>query len=56
MRILWKYLEPHKGLIAGSLLSAPLAQLLSLINLLLFGKIIGDFTTGRGQCPRYPDT
>jgi ATP-binding cassette subfamily B protein len=49
LRILWKYLKPHKGLIIVSLLSALLAQLLSLIDLIIFGKIIDDFASGRGS-------
>ena len=51
MRILWKYLKPHKGLILFSLLSALLAQLLSLIDPIIFGKIIDDYATGRGGRP-----
>lgn len=51
MRTLWKYLKPHKGLIIVSLLSALLAQLLSLIDPLIFGKIIDDFAAGRGDRP-----
>ncbi len=51
MRTLWKYLKPHKSLILVSLLSALLAQLLSLIDPLIFGKIIDDFASGRGGRP-----
>jgi ATP-binding cassette, subfamily B, bacterial len=51
MRILWKYLKPHKGLIVASLLLALVAQLLTLIDPLIFGKIIDDYASGRGQRP-----
>ncbi len=51
MRILWKYLKPHKGLILVSLAAALLAQLLSLIDPIIFGKIIDDYATGRGDRP-----
>ena len=51
MRTLWKYLKPHQGLIIVSLLSALLAQLLSLIDPIIFGKIIDDFATGPGDRP-----
>jgi len=48
MRILWKYLKPHRGLIIGSLFSALLAQCLNLVDPIIFGKIIDDYATGRG--------
>jgi len=51
MRILWKYLKPHKGLIIVSLALALAAQLLSLIDPLIFGKIIDDYASGRGSRP-----
>ena len=51
MRILWKYLKPHKWLIFVSLLAALLAQLLSLVDPIIFGKIIDDFASGRGSRP-----
>ncbi|HUU05866.1 MAG TPA: ABC transporter ATP-binding protein [Patescibacteria group bacterium] len=51
MRILWKYLKPHKGLIIASLFSALLAQLLSLIDPIIFGKIIDDFASGGASRP-----
>jgi len=51
VRILWKYLKPHKGLVLVSLASALLAQLLSLIDPIIFGKIIDDYATGRGDRP-----
>lgn len=45
MLILWKYLRPHKLLIIVSLLLAAMAQLLSLADPIIFGKIIDDYTT-----------
>ena len=51
MRTLWKYLKPHQGLIILSLALALAAQLLNLIDPLIFGKIIDDYATGRGFRP-----
>lgn len=47
MRILWKYLKPHRSLILFSLLLAAVAQLLSLIDPIIFGKIIDDYANNR---------
>lgn len=52
MNILWKYLKPHKRLIFLSLLLATVAQLLNLIDPIIFGKIIDDFGTNQGQMPQ----
>ncbi|MFT3823028.1 MAG: ABC transporter ATP-binding protein [Chitinophagaceae bacterium] len=43
MRILWKYLRPHSQLIFFSLLFAGIAQLLNLLDPVIFGKIIDNF-------------
>lgn len=43
MKILWKYLRPHTGLIILALSLAGVAQLLSLIDPIIFGKIIDDY-------------
>lgn len=43
MRIIWKYLEPQKWLIAVALVLAGAAQLLNLVDPLIFGKIIDDY-------------
>ena len=48
MQILWTYLKPHRSLIFFSLLLAGLAQLLSLVDPLIFGKIIDDYATTPG--------
>ncbi|SEA10693.1 ATP-binding cassette, subfamily B [Arachidicoccus rhizosphaerae] len=45
METLWKYLKPHKTLIFIALLLATAAQLLSLIDPVIFGKIIDDYAT-----------
>ena len=51
MQILWQYLKPHKPIIFLSLLLAGIAQLLSLIDPIIFGKIIDDYATNRKQIP-----
>ncbi len=43
MRILWKYLKPQQWLIIFSLALAGISQLLSLVDPLIFGKIIDDY-------------
>lgn len=45
MRTLWYYLKPHRGLITLSLALAGLAQLLTLVDPIIFGKIIDDYAT-----------
>ncbi len=45
MNNLWKYLKPQKWLIVVSLVLAGISQLLSLIDPLIFGKIIDDYAT-----------
>lgn len=49
MKILWQYLKPHQAVIFLSLLFAGIAQLLSLIDPLIFGKIIDDYATNPGN-------
>ncbi|HEU4473039.1 MAG TPA: ABC transporter ATP-binding protein [Flavisolibacter sp.] len=48
MYVLWNYLRPQKWLILISLLLAGTAQLLSLVDPLIFGKIIDDYATNPG--------
>jgi ATP-binding cassette subfamily B protein len=43
MKILWRYLRPYSGLVLLSLLLAAAAQVLNLIDPILFGKIIDDY-------------
>ncbi len=45
MRILWKYLKPHRTLIFLALLLAGAAQLLTLIDPIIFGRIIDQYAT-----------
>ncbi len=52
MKILWKYLYPHRKYIFIALVLAAAAQLLSMIDPIIFGKIIDDYannTGGRSQ-------
>lgn len=49
MHILWEYLRPHKTLIFLSLLLAAIAQMLSLIDPIIFGKIIDDYASNPNQ-------
>lgn len=46
MKILWKYLRPHRQLIFVSLLLAGTAQLLNLVDPVIFGKIIDKYASG----------
>ena len=48
MKILWTYLKPHRGLIILSLSLAGVAQLLTLVDPIIFGKIIDDYATNPG--------
>ncbi len=43
MKILWKYLRPHSRLILLALLLAGVGQLLTMIDPIIFGKIIDDY-------------
>lgn len=43
MSILWRYLRPHRGLVALTLLLAGIAQVLALVDPLIFGKIIDEY-------------
>lgn len=47
MKILLKYLRPHRWLIISSLLLAGAAQLLNLLDPVIFGKIIDDYSTNK---------
>jgi ATP-binding cassette subfamily B protein len=44
MDILWKYLRPQGALILFALLLAGIAQILSLVDPIIFGKIIDEYT------------
>jgi ATP-binding cassette subfamily B protein len=45
MNVLWNYLKPHRWLVALSLLLAGASQILTMLDPLIFGKIIDDFTS-----------
>ncbi|TCC96456.1 ABC transporter ATP-binding protein [Pedobacter hiemivivus] len=51
MIILWKYLRPHRLLIVISLLLAASAQLLSLLDPIIFGLIIDKYATNKDRLP-----
>ncbi|MBK7428560.1 MAG: ABC transporter ATP-binding protein [Saprospiraceae bacterium] len=51
MKILWKYLRPHSRLIFLALLFAATAQLLSLIDPIIFGKIIDEYANDQTNKP-----
>ena len=46
---MWRYLKPQRALIFFSLLLAGAAQLLSLVDPIIFGKIIDDYATTPGN-------
>ena len=52
MHILWKYLQPQRKIIFFSLLLAAAAQLLNLIDPIIFGKIIDDYATNTNKRPQ----
>jgi len=51
MKILWKYLKPHRHFIFLSLFLAGCAQLLNLLDPIIFGKIIDDYATKKLNLP-----
>lgn len=51
MQTLWKYFREQKWLVALALLLAAIAQLLSLTDPIIFGKIIDDYATNRNRLP-----
>nr|WP_320160479.1 ABC transporter ATP-binding protein [uncultured Methanoregula sp.] len=53
MTILWNYLRPHKWLIAAALVLAAVSQLLSLVDPIIFGKIIDDYALNPGNIPEH---
>lgn len=46
MKILWTYLRPQRWLIILSLVLAGIGQLLTLVDPIIFGKIIDDYASG----------
>lgn len=51
MKILWKYLKPHQNLVFLALLLAGTAQLLTLVDPIIFGKIIDEYATNKHNLP-----
>jgi len=51
MRILWGYLRPHRALVALTLLLAGLAQVLTLVDPLIFGRIVDHYVLAPGGRP-----
>jgi ATP-binding cassette subfamily B protein len=49
MGIFWQYLKPYRGLIAVALVLAAAAQLLALIDPVIFGHIIDQYATNKRQ-------
>jgi ATP-binding cassette, subfamily B, bacterial len=49
MQVLWNYLKVHKGLVILSLVLAAGAQLMNLIDPVIFGKIIDDYALNPGE-------
>ncbi|RYE23373.1 MAG: ABC transporter ATP-binding protein [Sphingobacteriales bacterium] len=47
MKIIWKYLKPHRLLISLSLILAAAAQLLNLVDPIIFGKIIDQYASDK---------
>ncbi|UHG92773.1 ABC transporter ATP-binding protein [Spirosoma oryzicola] len=43
MAILWKYLKPYRGLAVSALILAGIAQILALIDPIIFGKLIDEY-------------
>lgn len=52
MLILWQYLKPHKPIIFLSLLLAGAAQLLNLVDPIIFGKIIDNYASNPEHLPQ----
>lgn len=49
MPILWKYLRPYRWLAALALVLAGVAQVLALVDPIIFGKLIDQYATHPGQ-------
>ena len=49
MSVLWKYLKPQRKLIVVALVLAGISQLLTLIDPIIFGKIIDDYALNPGN-------
>ncbi|BAV06038.1 ATP-binding cassette, subfamily B [Filimonas lacunae] len=53
MRILWTYLKPHRWLVVLSLLLAGISQVLTMVDPVIFGKIIDNYAHNvNGKTPQ----
>ena len=52
MQILWKYFKQQKWLVTISLLLAGIAQVLTLVDPIIFGKIIDEYAYNTGKLPK----
>jgi ATP-binding cassette, subfamily B, bacterial len=52
MKILWNYLRPHRNLVIISLSLAAVSQVLTMIDPLIFGKIIDEYATNPKNLPQ----
>jgi len=51
MRLLWQYLRPRRGRVAAVLLLAALAQVLQLVDPLIFGHVVDEYALRLGTRP-----
>jgi ATP-binding cassette subfamily B protein len=51
MPVIWKYLYPYRWLAALALLLAGIAQILALVDPIIFGKLIDEYATNPGRKP-----
>ncbi|HJT73015.1 MAG TPA: ABC transporter transmembrane domain-containing protein, partial [Chitinophaga sp.] len=51
MKIFWNYMRPHRWMILLSLLLAGLAQIATMIDPMIFGRIIDDYALRPGNRP-----
>ncbi|MBD2755325.1 ABC transporter ATP-binding protein [Spirosoma validum] len=49
MRVLWQYLKPYRWLAVLALALAGIAQILALVDPIIFGKLIDEYATHPGQ-------
>lgn len=49
MPIIWKYLYPYRWLAGLALLLAGIAQILALVDPIIFGKLIDQYAANPGQ-------
>lgn len=52
MKILWNYLKPHKWWVIAALLLAGASQVLSMVDPLIFGRIVDDYASNPNNRPQ----